>query len=248
MATESIRYYLSGTDGKTGGAKGAVRVLSQSGTGITTITGVTINDAAGNTVGDGTLYYYSATKSLAWAAPSGALGAQVDVSANGTYVIQSASNGGLLVATVVAANLPSSNVNNTITIANVANSLFDDWTADETYAGTTQYRCVYVCNISSTAIKALVLWIAQNTPGLDNLAVGLDPAGAGGTAVTTANETTAPAGVTFSAVDTEATALSLGNLAAGQDYPIWIRRIAPALCDVATTPNTYRFSVSFYGQ
>lgn len=238
-----IKFYLAGTDGTVGGAKGANQWLSQTATGLTTITGVTIDDAAGNAVGNGVLYFYSSTKTLVWSPPGSSSGTAVDVSVNGSYVIQGASNGGVLNVTVVAASLPGSNLNNTITIANKTNELYDDVSKAESYAGMTRYRAVYLCNSVSdkTAFK---LWIAENTPGLDTLAIGLDPAGAGGTAATIANETTAPVGVTFSSPANETDALSIGALTSTQNYPFWIRETIPAGCDVATAVNTARLAFS----
>ena len=238
-----VRFYLSGTDGKTGGAKGTVEILSQSATGITTITGVTINRASGNGVGAGTLYYYTATKTLAWSPNGGTLGAAVDVSVNGTYAIQGGSVGGVLVVTVVSASLPGSDLTNTITVANIANEIFSDVTKAQSNAGVTRYRCVYFCNSVSDKVSGK-LWIDANTPGLDTIAIGLDPAGAGGTAATTANETTAPAGVTFTAPTTEGTALSIGNLTTSQSYPFWIQEIVPSGCTVATPANTFNLGYS----
>jgi len=49
-----------------------------------------------------------------------------------------------------------------------------------------------------------------------------------GSIVTIENESTAPAGATFTAPYTFATGLSIGTLAAGEFYGIWIRRKVPA--------------------
>jgi hypothetical protein len=240
-----IKFYLSGTDGTVGGAKGANQVLSQTATGITTITGVTINDAAGNNEGNGSLSFTSSTQKLTWTPPSGTAGTAVDVSVNGTYALQGGSNGGVLIVTVVAASLPGANLSNTIAVVNIANEVFDDVTKAESYAGVTRYRAVYFCNTSAADAKKLAkLWIASNTPGLDTIAIGLDPAGAGGTAATIANENTAPAGVTFTTPDSESTALSIGDLAVSQDYPFWIKELVPAACDVATAANTFKLAFS----
>jgi hypothetical protein len=77
-----------------------------------------------------------------------------------------------------------------------------------------------------------VTWIASETAGGASTAIGLDTTGvtphgqAGVQALTIANDTTAPAGVTFSAPTTKATGLSIGNIAAGSVQAIWIRRTA----------------------
>jgi len=239
-----IKFYLSDPDGKTGGAKGSVRVLSQTATGITTITGVTINDAAGNNVGSGTLYYVNAAKTLAWAPLGGSVGAAVNVSVNGTYALQGASNGGVLNVTVVSASLPGSDLSNTITIANIANEIFSDVSKSQSNTGVTRYRCVYFCNVSADAKIGAKIWINTNTPGLDAVAIALDANGSNATAVTTANETTAPAGATFTAPTTEGAALVIGDLAANTHYAFWIQDVVPANCTIATSENTFRLAFS----
>ena len=74
---------------------GAKDILSQTSTATTTITGVTVNDAAGNAEGIGTLFFDSGNKTLRWTPPSGSAGSVVDVSANGNYSIQGGGTGGL---------------------------------------------------------------------------------------------------------------------------------------------------------
>jgi hypothetical protein len=165
-----------------GGPISATRVLSQSATGLTTITGVTIEDAAGNAEGSGTLTYtYSATApTLKWTPPSGAAGTAITVSTSGKYAIQGASNGGLLFVDVVASSLPSSTQTNTITIANQANKVWDDVSKAEALAGDTEYRCLYVKNTHSTdTMSTGLLWRHTDTAGQDVLSVELDPAGNG---------------------------------------------------------------------
>lgn len=157
-----VQFLLSGTDGKTGGAIGAVRVLSQTATGITTLSGVTIDDAMGNAVGDGTLSFTYATTKLTWTPYGGSSGTAVDVSSDGTYAIQAANDGGYLEVTVVASSLPGANVSNTITIAGQDQKVFDDWTKDETDAGTTRHRCLYFKNTGAESLKSGKLWVNTN--------------------------------------------------------------------------------------
>lgn len=165
-----------------GGPMSSERVLSQAATAPTTITGVTINDAAGNAEGAGTLTYtYHATApTLKWTPPSGSAGIAVNVSTNSRYALQGASNGGLLFVTVVAASLPSSSQTNTITIAGIANEVWDDVSKAEALAGDTEYRCLYLYNAHSTDTMASgLLWRHTDTAGQDVLSLELDPAGVG---------------------------------------------------------------------
>jgi hypothetical protein len=189
-----------------GGPMSSQRVLSQSATAPTTITGVTIDDAAGNAEGAGTLTYtYSATvPSLRWTPPSGSAGTAITVSSNGKYALQGASNGGLLFVTVVAASLPSSNQTNTITIANLANKVWDDVSKAEALAGDTEYRCLYLFNAHTTDTMADVrVWRHTDTAGQDVLSLELDPAGVGngsttGVAAGCLESTKVVSGVTWS--------------------------------------------------
>jgi hypothetical protein len=219
-------------------------MISQTASAPTTLTGVTINNAAGNAVGDGTLTYNSTSGTLKWQDYNGTVGLTVDVSSDGDYAIQAA-GGGFLDVTVVAASLPGSNITNTITIANNANDVFDDVSKAESNAGDTEYRCLFYKNAHGTdSVVSNKLWIDANTPGQDNIQIGLDPAGQGNTAATIANENTAPSGVTFSAPASSATGLDLGDLTAGQAYPFWIKRTVPAETDESVAENTFQLGFS----
>lgn len=162
-----------------GGPLSSQRVLSQTASAPTTITGVTIEDAAGNAVGTGTLTYtYSATApSLAWTPPGSSIGISVNVATSGKYALQGASNGGLLLVDVVAASLPGSNQTNSITIANQVLKIFDDVSKAESQAGDTEYRCLFVKNThASDTLVDVRLWRHTDTPGQDVMTLELDPA------------------------------------------------------------------------
>ncbi|MGH8471092.1 MAG: hypothetical protein ACREVJ_01195, partial [Gammaproteobacteria bacterium] len=91
-----LQTFLSGGGANTdptkslGGPISATRVLSQSATAPTTITGVTIEDAAGNTEGNGTLQFnYSATTpTLQWTPPGGSAGSAVKLTESSKYAVQ----------------------------------------------------------------------------------------------------------------------------------------------------------------
>lgn len=221
----------------------AGELLSQSATGLTTLSGVVINNAAGNNIGAGTLTFTLTGQTLKWQDASGTVGAAVAVGSNGDYAIQ-AGGGGFLDVTVTASGLPGANTTNTVTIANVANDFFDDVTKAESNAGDVEYRCFYYKNAhSADEIVSNKLWIDTNTPGQDSIMIALDPAGKNGTAAAPADESTAPSGVVWTAnpID-EASALDLGDLAAGDNYPFWVRRTVPAQTDVATPANTVQLA------
>lgn len=108
----------------------------------------------------------------------------------------------------------------------VLNNLFDDVSGDESAAGDVEYRCVYVRNNNgSLTLSAAKLWIQTVSPSTDSVfAIALGGEGNGGTAETVADESTAPSGETFSSPTDKASGLDLGNLAASEFYPVWIRR------------------------
>lgn len=114
-------------------------------------------------------------------------------------------------------------------------NLFDNVTPAEATAGDNEYRCIYVYNSNTTdTLNAVKVWIDPNTPATgSNIQIGLDPAGIGngsstGVAATIANESTAPAGVTFSDVNAEGAALDVGNLGPLQGIAVWFKRIITA--------------------
>jgi len=123
----------------------------------------------------------------------------------------------------------------TITSA-VSNNLFDDTSGAESTSGATDYRCIYIKNTHATLTysSASVFISASPTAGV-TVDIGLDPIGVNGTATTIANEATVPTGVTFSHPVAAGT-LSLGSLAPGDFYAVWIKRtIAPATAGAAAT-------------
>lgn len=126
--------------------------------------------------------------------------------------------------------------------ASAGASLFDDVSSAEASAGDIEYRLVYVHNAhaSLTLIGAKV-WIQTNTPSAStDVAIGLAAAGANATETAVANENTAPSGVTFSQPSSFAGGLSLGDLAPGQHFGVWVRRTVTAGAGVASDNFTLR--------
>lgn len=120
------------------------------------------------------------------------------------------------------------------------NTLFDDVSAAEASAGSTEYRCIYVKNSHATlTLLTAKIFIQANTTG-NRIAIALGGEGKNGTAETVANESTAPAGETFSQPTTYAGGLNLGDLAPGETFPVWVRRTIPASAAGATDTFTLR--------
>ena len=235
-----------------GGDISSVRVLNQTTSGLSLVTGVTIDDALGNAVGAGTLTYTLSGQTLTWTPFSGSAGTPVAVAADGRYCIQGAGTlAGALFVTVVAASLPGSNTSDTITVANQTEKYFKNLTKAESLTGIIKYHCFAVKNIhASMSMISVLAWIAANTPGQDNVTIGIDPLAAGDGATTSpaviANENTAPAGVTFvnPTTITHADVLAFGTLTFGQVRFFWLRQQVPANVSVATTADTLNLGLS----
>lgn len=242
----------------------AGRILSQVATRTTSlVTGVTVDDASGNGLGAGTLTYTLSGQSLQWIPSSGAIGSAVDVSADGSYFIQGANNGGALYVTVDAASLPGANTTDTITITNQTELLFDDVLKTESDAGRTEYRMIWLKNTGSVATtddkKTVKVWINANTPGQDNISIAVaDEVASAGTGTPgtppcpekIADSITAPSSptLTFAAPTTETDALTIGDLTStsGSTFArgLWIKRIVPAGVDAKEDNNALSLAFS----
>lgn len=112
-------------------------------------------------------------------------------------------------------------------------NLFDDVSGDDNVGSVVDYRCEVIYNHHATlAWLTPKVWINSETAGGASVAIGLDPAGikannsAVAIAARPANETTAPAGVTFTAPTTKGAGLAVADVAAGSIFAYWIRRTA----------------------
>jgi hypothetical protein len=114
-----------------------------------------------------------------------------------------------------------------------ANDLFDDISGAENAANTVDYRCIFVHNSNTAnALQNAVAYISAEVAGGASIAIGVDPTAASvltsatAQALTIANETTAPAGVTFTSPTTAGAGIALGSIPSGQVKAFWIRRTA----------------------
>jgi hypothetical protein len=117
---------------------------------------------------------------------------------------------------------------------NTLHNLFDKVSGDESSAGDTEYRAFFVKNNHGTlTLENAYAWVLTNTPGGDSVEIGKE-ASSGSSKQTIGNESTAPSSptITFAACATKGAGLSLGNLAPGVVYMIWVKRIVPASCAV----------------
>lgn len=123
-----------------------------------------------------------------------------------------------------------------------ANAIFDDVSSAEAAAGDAEYRCFYVHNAHATlTLQGAKIWIQSQTSSSDtDIAIALGGEGLNGTAETVANEGTAPSGESFSQPASFAAGLTIGDLAPGEHYPVWIRRTVNAAAASATDAWTIR--------
>ena len=127
---------------------------------------------------------------------------------------------------------------------NVLNNLWDDVSGAESSPGDTEYRCIYVVNShGSLTLQGAVIWISTNTSDpASAISIALAGEGRDATAETIADESTAPSGETFTQPTSFGAGLSLGELAFGERYAIWIRRVIPS-SQSAQSNVTYTLSV-----
>ncbi len=125
------------------------------------------------------------------------------------------------------------------------NNVWDDVSGADSSSGKTEYRGIYVLNNhGSLTLTAAKIWISSNTTSADDtIDIALAVEGLNATMATIANETTAPATVTFAGTaNSFATGLSLGNIPSGQHYGVWIKRVVNSNAQAANA-NPYTLSV-----
>jgi hypothetical protein len=118
------------------------------------------------------------------------------------------------------------------------NNLFDNVSGDEAAAGDTEYRAIFVQNTHATLTwLGVKLWIvAQPDERLtkESFEVGVEPPSEqpDGYIQTIMDESTAPEDVDFSAPANKGAGISIGDLAPGEIYGIWVKRIVPEGAEV----------------
>lgn len=221
-----------------GGVKSTLaggEVLSQNAAASVTgnVTGVTFHNAYANALGNGTLKWNQVTGYLTWKPFGGVQDNGVIITGDGRYVLGDSS--GFLLVDVTQASLPVSTQQDIdITVSNLQNNVFDSVSALESTDGLIEYRCLYVHNTHGvdTAFDVRV-WVKEQPIGPDELDVALDPAGKGNGSTTgvaigpLADEEDSGSllnAIVWTRPSTQATGLSLGNLAPGEVYAFWEKR------------------------
>ena len=125
------------------------------------------------------------------------------------------------------------------------NNLFDNVTADQRSTGHIDYRCIYFRNADTVqTLQSARVFIDTQTPSSGTtIDIGLAAGGKNVDAPAIANETTAPAGVTFVPAANDAAALALTNMAPNDRFAIWVRRTtAVGTLSAASDDFTLRFN------
>lgn len=236
-------------DASLGGAISSTTIISQSAVADGPIngSGYTLVETMGAPLGSvgGELSWTQSTNTLKYIKQTGDAGGTLEVTADGTYAIPDTNSGSpsaYLVVSITYATLSSEgDFSTNIKSESADNELFDDIVLAD-FGGADNYRCFYLRNDHSTdTMFDTKIWInAQPSSGKDTLQLGLDPAGLNGTATTVANETTAPAGVTFSTPTSEGTSLVIGDLTPTDYYAVWVKR------NVAAGPTTIPQDISSF--
>jgi hypothetical protein len=138
-------------------------------------------------------------------------------------------------------NLSLGGVSSSVELSATAlNSLFDNVSADEAAAGDVEYRAIDVKNSGDASAVGVQIYMNPATASASTeLDLGIEASPLGST-LSIANESTAPAGVTFSHYNS-ATRLSLPDIAAPGYCRVWVRRTvttaAPNLANDTGTLN-----------
>lgn len=134
---------------------------------------------------------------------------------------------------------PNASIGGAMSSAVDPGSLFDTVSGAESAAGDVEYRCIYVTHADPAITWVNTkIWLDANPSG--QIAIGLGATAVGtGTEPAVANESTAPAGVTFSAAASEGAALSIGDIPAGSRKAVWLRRTITAGASAAAVTYSY---------
>lgn len=126
----------------------------------------------------------------------------------------------------------------------VVNNLWDNVSGAESAAGDIEYRAIFVKNThGSITLTGAKVWISSNTTSADDtVAIALADEGIADSIETIPDESTAPTGPTFSSPSSFGAGLSLGDLADGEAFGVWIRRTVTAEAAAANN-NPYTLSV-----
>ena len=111
--------------------------------------------------------------------------------------------------------------------ATALNNIYDDVDATEASAGDTEYRAIDVYNTGDATATSVEIYMSSATTSTDTqLDMGVESTHLNVT-TSTANESTAPAAVTF-ANRTSGASLAIDSIPAAEYARVWLRRVVSA--------------------
>lgn len=113
-----------------------------------------------------------------------------------------------------------------ISSSQCGSNLLDDIGSAEAAAGDTEYRAFFVKNTSATdTAYATKVWISSNTEATaTEIMIALADEGVANTIETVGDESTAPTGPVFDYAEDYDNGLTIGDLAPGEAFGVWIKR------------------------
>jgi len=248
MAINSIEFRLSGGISNAnvatslGGAMSSVNLVGNTVSYATTgITGVTLIDSLTDNAAVGNLSYIISGTKINKQKPLGIVPSAsdlVDISVDGDYVIIAPEEDAMVAVSVVSSSLPIADTNDDVTAVKINPNLFGDVAANESEAGITSYRHVYLFNKSAIQVVAK-LYIANNYSGLDALSIGFENVISGVTDQLITDDQTPPVGVAFNAPASAASAIEL-TINTGDAVGMFLKRVVSPLSDNTTAIDTAR--------
>jgi hypothetical protein len=132
-----------------------------------------------------------------------------------------------------------------LTSNNTLNNLFDDVTKAENFAGTTDYRCVYVHNDTASVGQLFANSEVYLTgSSYADIQIGVEPAGKSVVTTTIATENDAPSGISFSSPsESVPLTLSSAQIDPTEWVALWIKRTASNISGTGTVTDTISLSV-----
>lgn len=124
-------------------------------------------------------------------------------------------------------------------------NLFADVSGTEAQVGSVKYRCIYIKNGNATLdMQNTIFYVNTNTPSPDDsINIGLGSSGLNGVEQQITDENTSPVAVSFSSAPSSDTALSIGNIPAGQIYPVWFQRVVTGPVTSVYTANSFVWEI-----
>lgn len=198
-----------------------------------TIPGISLLTSLGNTLGVGVLSVSvdNGVYGLSWSPSGGGAPNTVYLYVAGVFSLftESGEDNGVLVVDVIPNKLEVGTY--PIKVSPYLGFISDVPRA-KSQGGGSSYLCLYLVNsLTIETLENVYIHISKQPLTSNDMAIGLDPVGVGGTAQTVSDESTETIGVSYLAHGSD-NKLYLGDIPPGVGVPIWVRRY--------TKQNSYR--------